>query len=465
MRRLLIAAALLVSAACATVPDPRHTVGTAPSPAAPWAAPANTVPRAQPVAAAGVVLPPDIAPGMPVSLAQVVDIALSNNSTTRLAWLAARSAAAQLGSRESEYLPEVDLNASLGRSVTPSQGGTKTSTSTTFGPSLTLSYLLFDFGGRSASVEEGRQALIAADFAHNQAIQDVVLRTERAYYGYLNAKALLAAEEATVKERQAELDAAQARHEAGVATIADVLQAKTALSQAQLNSELLEGQMHTVEGALATTMGLPAPTRFDLGTLPLEVPAQQVGDAVETLIARAVSERPDLAAARANAERAHVRIQEVRAAGLPSIGLTSSLGELWTRGGSNVAPYSAGIALRWPLFTGYRNQFDVRQAEIDAMAAREGVRSLEQQVNLEVWSSYFALQTANQRLTTVRDLLASAQQSADVAQNRYRAGVGSIIDLLTAQAALESARAQEVQARADWFVAVAELAHATGSLR
>jgi outer membrane protein TolC len=81
-----------------------------------------------------------------------------------------------------------------------------------------------------------------------------------------------------------------------------------------------------------------------------------------------------------------------------------------------------------------------------------------------VWSSYYALQTAEQRLITARELLSSAQQSADVASGRYRSGVGTILDVLTAEAALESARAQEVQARTDWFLAVAQLAHDTGSL-
>ena len=463
--KLLAVATLLAAAACTTAPPVAHSVGTAPSANVPWTPPPNTVPAPKPVAAEGIVLPAGLAPGSPVTLAQVVDIALANNSTTRIAWLQARAAEAQLGSRRSELLPEVDLNAGVSRVTSPSNGGTRTSTSTTIGPSLTLSYLLFDFGGRTSGIEEARQTLIAADFAHNQAIQDVVLRTEQAYYDYLDAKALLAAQDATLKERQAELNAAQARHDAGVATIADVLQAKTAFSQAQLNRETIEGQLRTVEGALATAMGLPAATHFDLGDLPLDVPAREVGDAVESLIARAVAARPDLAAARANAERASARIGEVRAEGMPSIGLTSAVGETWTRGGSNVTPNSIGISLRWPLFTGFRTQYDVRQAELEAAVAREGVRSLEQQVNLDVWSSYFALQTANQRLTTARDLLASAQQSADVARERYRSGVGSILDLLTAEAALESARAQEVQARASWFVAVAELAHATGSLR
>ena len=89
---------------------------------------------------------------------------------------------------------------------------------------------------------------------------------------------------------------------------------------------------------------------------------------------------------------------------------------------------------------------------------------IEQQVGLQVWTSYYALQTAMQRVTTSRDLLRDATESVDVAMGRYRAGIGNILDLLTAQAALENARAEEVQARTDWFLSVAQLAHDTGTL-
>jgi len=85
-------------------------------------------------------------------------------------------------------------------------------------------------------------------------------------------------------------------------------------------------------------------------------------------------------------------------------------------------------------------------------------------VILDVWSSYYAMKTATQRVQTTRDLLASAKQSADVADGRYKAGVGSILDLLTTQASLAQARAEEVQSRSLWFLAVAQLAHATGAL-
>ena len=74
------------------------------------------------------------------------------------------------------------------------------------------------------------------------------------------------------------------------------------------------------------------------------------------------------------------------------------------------------------------------------------------------------LDGAEKQVGSAQDLLASASQSAEVAQGRYKAGVGSILDLLTAQTALANARAQEVQARANWLLSITSLAHDTGSL-
>ena len=446
---------VLLLSACTSL---RNDVGTASAPSREWTPPASAVPQATPVSRNDLTLPANFTPGMPITLPQVVDIALSNNPATRIAWLQARSAQAALGSAESAFYPEVGLNAQI--STSRNANGAQTS----FGPSVALNYLLFDFGGRAASVEGARQTLIGSNFLHNQAIQNVILQVQQTYYGYLDNRALLAAEDAAIKERQTSLAAAEARHNAGVATIADVLQARTQLSQAQLNRETFAGNLRVSEGLLATAMGLPATTRFDFGELPLDIPTKQVSNAVEALINEAVAQRPDLAAARAFAERAQQRIREVQSAYLPSVGLSSSAGQSWLSGGGSFTPYSVGVSMRWPIFTGFRNIYDVRQARIESQIATEDLRSLENQVNLQVWTSYYDVQTSTARLTTARDLLNTASQSLDVAQSRYRAGVGSILDVLTAQSALESARAQEVQARTAWFVSVAQLAHATGSL-
>ena len=158
------------------------------------------------------------------------------------------------------------------------------------------------------------------------------------------------------------------------------------------------------------------------------------------------------------------RVREVRAQGLPTVGLASSVATTWYGSSDSTNTWSAGINVRFPLFTGFRNTYDIRQAEANAQASQEDARGFADLVGLQVWNSYYALQTAAKRVKTSRDLLASAQQSVDVETGRYKAGVGSIIELLNAEAALGLARAQEVQARADWLVAVAQLAHDTGTL-
>ena len=465
MRTQPLAALILLAlaASCASihdignVADPvSHGAGTPVSPSATWTPPANAIPPTAPPPI-DLMFPPT---GAPLELAQIIDLALSNNPATRRTWLEARLAEANLGSVRSAYLPAVDLNASLARAHTST--GTATTLS---GPTLSLDYLLFDFGGRNAAAEAARQTLIASGFTHNQTIQDLILDVEQAYYDYLDAKALLTAQEATIKERQTSLDSADARHSAGVATIADVLQARTGLSQAKLTYETIGGNLRRLQGTIATLMGVPASTPFVVGNLPQDVPAQQVSDAVESLMTRAVTERPDLGAARAEFERARQRVQVVRSDGLPSVGLGASVGNVFRNGLNNrFTPYSAGISLRVPLFTGFKNTYDVRAAQIETQLAAENARNVEQQVGLQVWTSYYALQTAMQRVTTSRDLLRDATESVDVTMGRYRAGIGSILDLLTAQTALENARAEEVQARTDWFLSVAQLAHDTGTL-
>jgi outer membrane protein TolC len=120
--------------------------------------------------------------------------------------------------------------------------------------------------------------------------------------------------------------------------------------------------------------------------------------------------------------------------------------------------------LSFPLFDGFSSRYRTEQAEAQADAAEAQAQGLSQQVALEVWTSYQAAQTAARRVRASKDLLASATQSEQVAAGRYHEGAGSVLDLLAAQSALANARAQDVQARADWLVAMAALARDTGVL-
>jgi len=150
---------------------------------------------------------------------------------------------------------------------------------------------------------------------------------------------------------------------------------------------------------------------------------------------------------------------------LPSLSLNSNAGRTFSNPRLFAGPsYSVQLGLSIPIFNGFSHQYDVAAARAQADAVSAIADQTRQQVVTEVFVSYYALQTAQQRVLTADDLLASAEQSAQVAAGRYREGVGSIIDLLTAQTALANARAQQVQSRWQWYTSLAQLARDAGVL-
>ena len=132
--------------------------------------------------------------------------------------------------------------------------------------------------------------------------------------------------------------------------------------------------------------------------------------------------------------------------------------------GINSNGTSVGINLSVPLFSGFATTYQVRSAEAQVDAKNAQLEQVHLQVALDVWTAYQNLTTATQSLRTSAVLLDSAQQSAQVALGRYKAGVGSILDLLNAQSALASARQQRIQAMFSWNIDRATLAQAMGSL-
>ena len=291
-----------------------------PSPQEPWTPPAKAEMPPAPTDKLAPTVPEEyLKPGTTLSLVQLVDVALRTNPQTREAWSFARAAAAEVGSKRSLYFPVFEMDGTIQRQKTAAVGGQFTYLQTTYGPSVAASWLLFDFGGREADVEEATRALYAADWTHNAAIQDVVLSVAQAYYGYLNSKALVIARQSNLDEARRSLDASEERHRAGVATIADVLQARTAASQIELQLQDTQGQLQIIRGALATAVGVPANIPVEVGQLPEDLPLDMVKKNVDELIARAVAERPDLAASRFAALAAQSKIRSVAAEGLPKL--------------------------------------------------------------------------------------------------------------------------------------------------
>ena len=454
-------------AACTNPPRVGGVAGASPSPSVPWKAPAGAIKPEE-------VVTPAIVAAVPVdlqdrirqlSLVDVVDLALRNNPATRASWAQARAAASLLGSARGAYYPTIDGNATASRIQSAATLSRPAGKRTEYVPSIALSYLLFDFGGRSGSIERARQSLFAANLEHNATLQNTVLQAEVAYFTYMATSALLSAERSAVAEAQANLTAAQRRNTVGLATIADVLQARTALSQEQLNLETTQGNLQAARGSLASALGLPANLPFELEPLAAVIPVGRITQSVDSVINDALRNRPDLAAARAQASAAAAQVRVAKSAELPALSLGSNAARTFSIPRTFDGPsYNISLGLAIPLFNGFSRQYDVAAARAQADAATALADQTRQQVITQVFVSYYALQTAEARVATADDLLASAQQSVQVAAGRYREGVGSIIDLLTAQTALANARAQQVQSRWQWYTSLAQLARDAGVL-
>jgi outer membrane protein len=292
-----------------------------------------------------------------------------------------------------------------------------------------------------------------------------VLTLEQAYFTYNAARALASADSLTVKEDSANLAAATAEHTAGIATISDVLQAQTTLSQQMLQLETDVGSVQTTRGSLAVAMGFPANLPYDIVAEPPDVPIQGITESIDSLVATAVRARPDLASFRAQLAQAQANVGVVRAQGLPALTLNGSDNYVYANPSSlNGNSYVLSAGISWPIFQSFKNSYDLLQAQEQAKAQAANAEFQRDQVVNQVFTAYYNLRTATARVRSTDDLIRSAQANYDVASGRYKQGVGNILEVLTAQAALAAARSQEAQARWTWHSTLAQLSHDVGVL-
>ena len=471
-RRLAFSICLL-TAACSPPKSIGGAPAVAPSPSTEWTAekktgggePFNSTETSR--ATRGAVIPSDVSTRITrLTVVDVVDLALSNSPQTRATWADARAAAATYGSAEGHLYPWLELDGSGGPSKTISSAPNAIpATHSSWTTSLNLSYVLLDFGQRGGAMQAAHEALFAADLTHNSTVQGVVLQAESAYFTYQASRGLYDAADTATRTAQTNLDAANRRHDVGLATIADVLQASTALSQAKLNEQTAAGNIQAARAQLALALGLAANSRFDVAPDTGIAPIMQLTENIDSVVARAVRDRPDVAAARALARQSQAVVREARSTTLPTVTLGANDGYTGSNNSllsGNMYALTFGVSV--PIFSGFSHDYDVVAAKENAVSAAARAEQTRLTAISQVFTSYYALQTATQRVATSAELLTSAVQSEEVARGRYAEGVGSILDLLTAQSALADARAQSVLSRWTWYASLAQLSHDAGVL-
>ncbi len=408
--------------------------------------------------------PPDI--NSVLTLAQLTDLALRNNPRTRQAWAAARIEAAQYGIAKSGLMPNIDFAYIYNRSRPVSgTSGAATAGYGRYGPAVSLSYLLYDFGARAAEVEAQSFRLLAANLSQNRVLQEVVFQVEQAYFRLLGVQQLVRAGDLALKNAETTLDAARRRHQAGLATIGDVFRSETAVAQALLNLRRSEGEVSKARGQVAVACGVPINTPLKIQPWSGESPSTEIKETLESLLRKASATRPDMAAAESRVRAARAAVTAATAAGMPTLelNLQRSRNYYTEIDRSHADANQIAFALRIPIFDGWRDDYQVRRAEAQVKQAEAARDQLYSQTELDVWQAYYDLETAATGIATTATLVQGATQSASVMAARYQSGVGNLLDLLTAQEEETRALVQRIQAHLDWYTAAARLNFAVGA--
>lgn len=406
-----------------------------------------------------------------MDLMRAIDVALCQNPDTRASWAQAKAAAATLGDAQSAYLPTVTLDAVGQRNYTHyNSGGTiggarrSGGVQATYGPELSLNWLLYDFGGREANVEAARQAMLSAGWTANSAMQVLVFQVIQGYAQVFSTQESLEAAKLAEKASKEAFEAARAREEVGVVTRADTAQAETAYSQSVLTRQKAENDLNLASGNFARLLHVPPVTELTL--LPVDLSPQQnpYGEDVAILIKRAQDTRPDLAAARARSAQAEAELDRAKALNYPALSLNAGASQQDYTNNRYSSYYDNSVTLRLsvPLFTGFSNTYRIDSARHALDAAKENAAKTQDDVMYDVWSAYHNFKTATGTYETAQSLLASAQASEELTLGRYKEGKGTLIDALQAQANLADARRQWVSARYSVLVSRFDLARALG---
>ena len=400
------------------------------------------------------------------TLQDVINLGLCRNPQTAAAYASLRSSHFNKNAGYANYLPSVSAGVSAGKNYANQEWQ-----DWNYGASISASYLIFDFGKRTADMNQMIATYRAAGFDYDDNIQNFVYGLIGSYYELLNADADVESAESALKVAQTAKDTADKKFKAGAVAKADVYKADTTLASSQLSLERAKNNREIVKGTLLTKLSFPASQDITIADMPSNFGSAAENKSIDDLIKIAKEKRPDLLKATANKDAAWHKRNSVFLRNLPSISASGSIG--WNDDSLSgvFAPESdringsIGIRASMPLFAGFANMYGLRAAESDYDRAKYNEQQTKNSAMMDVFTAYQNYKTAQTVLTQTESLLKSATENERVTSGMYKVGRATMLDWQTAQSELINAQKQNNAAKYDLFVKRAAVALAIGDIK
>ncbi|MEL6469453.1 MAG: TolC family protein [Cyanobacteria bacterium J06623_4] len=377
-----------------------------------------------------------------VTLEQAIELAYQNNQVLQASLLSLEQANANLAQARAALKPSVSTDASL---TNTQNDGSRT----VLDGGVQLNYDLFTGGGRAASIRTAElQQEVSALTVETQ--QEVIrLAAANAYYDLQDAGEQIRINQSFLDEAARNLRDSQLRQEVGVGTRFDTLRAEVQFANARQALIQSQGDQRIARRDIARLLNLPPTT--GLSTTPVAV-AENWPLTLEDSILLAFQNRGELEQSLLQADISEQQRRLALSAIRPQVSLFARYSNQEILEGSTVFEDDSsnsvtfGAQFNMTLYDGGAARASARSQEIGGMISEEEFSESLDQIRFDVEQAFFNLQSNQENIATSEVAVAQAEEALELANLRLQAGVGTQLDVLTAQSELTQAEANNVSA-------------------
>ena len=384
-----------------------------------------------------------------------VDLALANNRTAKQAMWSYQAAKADVS------IAAASKNPSLAYSWGGERSGGDKGSSKDGKHNFTISAPVFN-PSLDASIDASRYKREGTGAEYEESLQQAKYDAINAYYSLIMYRNKTDVAKQTVKDYQGHLDNVTAQYNVGLVSNSDVLGADTSLADAQTDLVKVMNAAELAEASLNKIIAYPVQTAITTAENDLQYKPYTV--TLEQAKAYAMLHRSALVESAMAVKAAEENLKSAKSGYLPTIDIEAGRGYTDPNGyfGTDVKSWHVGASATWKLWDGGATQNKIKGAYADLEKAKEANLATVDKVNLAVQEAYLNLRTAEQTIQSTQTAVNEGQENFRIASLRYRAGVGTNLDVLDAELKLTKARNTYVDALYNYNVSISALEQATG---
>ena len=419
-----------------------------------------------------------------LGLQQAIQIALEKNVSVVQAQYNVDAASGRVLGAYGNYLPTLSATAGWSRTQVDQQGGTRVVqgqvttydatfvVANNFSTGLILNYTLFDGLNRESAYNGAKASALSSEDKSIRTRQTITNQVENSYLNILRLDQLVKVSEENLKRDNRQLERITESNKVGAVALADVYRQQTQVASDELSLITAQNNFDKAKADMVALIGLDMGTEYQFSDPSILTKIDQVEmdstrqkySSLNQLSQRAIAARPDYLAAREELSSAESGVTSARSGYFPSVSAFTSLNLSNTEVGTIAENKNLnwGVSLRWNVFDAFRTNQSLQSAIATQKAAESSISQAERDITVQVKKALLDLEASRKQAEVSQKGLISATEDRKIAEERYNLGAGTLLDLLTANAGLVNAQANEINATYNYFISKRNLEYVIG---